>query len=287
MNRSEQVAFRRDVRTGLVAEAERKYRAKLSEIDAWLSRQRSECGQELAQVTERLDRALERERLAAKEMREAARDRLAAAREERKAKRTRKRLSCKTEAGRERHAACVEELGELTAKLDRALERERLAAKEMREAARDRLGVARKERGAKRAQKRKACAAEAAAIRAQKKAEQAHKAELRKIDAQIRRREKKENQRTSRAERRSETRGEVEANLSPNLVPLWRKMRGFKVPKRSIGRMTLTEAFEHYASEHPEEVFAAQEGDIEKEARKRERGLRGKRSRFVSDEVPF
>jgi hypothetical protein len=64
------------------------------------------------------------------------------------------------------------------------------------------------------------------------------------------------------AERVQESDDEVRANIEPHLLPLWERS------KRSIkgsGRMTRTEAFLHFAGEHPDEVLAAQEAEVEAE----------------------
>jgi hypothetical protein len=74
--------------------------------------------------------------------------------------------------------------------------------------------------------------------------------------------------RVSAAERRQESDGEVLANIDPELVPLWQRV-GRKI--RGSGRQSRTEAFLHYAHEHPREVVEAQEGNTEAAIRELER----------------
>lgn len=84
-------------------------------------------------------------------------------------------------------------------------------------------------------------------------AERAYLAEMRRLEAaHVERRASLP--RTSRAERQDESDDAVRTNLSPELVPLFEKV------KRSIKaspRMSRTEAFLHYAEEHPGEVLAS------------------------------
>lgn len=72
----------------------------------------------------------------------------------------------------------------------------------------------------------------------------------------------------TRAERRSESDGEVNANVPAELVPLWERVK-----RRIKGstRQSRTEAFLHYAAEHPREVIEAQEGGIDATIRELER----------------
>lgn len=101
--------------------------------------------------------------------------------------------------------------------------------------------------------KKTSCAVEAEHVKAEARAEEQirqakidaerdHRAQMRKIDANNREREKERPKATS-AERRAETDGEVEANFSARETAVYRKVkRGLKVP----GRMTRTEAFQQY-----------------------------------------
>jgi hypothetical protein len=74
--------------------------------------------------------------------------------------------------------------------------------------------------------------------------------------------------RVSAAERRQESDGEVLANIDPALVPLWNRI-GRKI--RGSSRQSRTEAFLHYAHEHPREVIEAQEGNADEMIRELER----------------
>jgi hypothetical protein len=89
--------------------------------------------------------------------------------------------------------------------------------------------------------------------------ERAYQADIRRIEANNRRARLGITKATA-SERRSESDGEVEGNLPPELVPLWTKVR-----RRIKGssRRTRTEAFLEYAEEHPREIVEAQEGGIE------------------------
>ena len=67
-------------------------------------------------------------------------------------------------------------------------------------------------------------------------------------------------ERTSAAERRSESDDEVRANIPPEWIPVFERVRR---QIASTPNMTRTEAFEHYVHDHPEAVVAAQERQYE------------------------
>lgn len=190
---------------------------------------------------------------------------------------------------------CSQEAQQVQERLDQAVTAEKLAlaqakadkskAREAEAAAKHRLSVAKDNLRAKTTHKRKSCKIEAEAIKERKAAEQAHHVELRRLESYTKRRDKPLS--TSR-ERLSEKRDEVENNIPDELVPLWHKVRrSFHLPQRTEGRMSLTEAFLHYAEEHPEAALDARE-DAAEAALKRElrQRLRGEKA-AERNRVPF
>lgn len=91
------------------------------------------------------------------------------------------------------------------------------------------------------------------------KAERAAQKEQRAIE-RLARASKKKAPRTSARERRSESDDEVRQNISPELVPLFERV---KRQIKGSARMTRTEAFLHYVEEHPGEAMAAIEEKTE------------------------
>jgi hypothetical protein len=97
---------------------------------------------------------------------------------------------------------------------------------------------------------------------------------------------------SSAREKRQESDGEVTANIEAELVPLWNRVRS-KI--RGSSRQSRTEAFLHYAHEHPREVVAAQESGIEEriaemEAKANEAHRFSRKRRYTAAElasVPF
>jgi|GEM_PF-1105804 hypothetical protein len=95
--------------------------------------------------------------------------------------------------------------------------------------------------------------------RAELAAERQLQRDLRRIEAQNRQR-RREAPRITRLERMGESDDEVRGNIPPELVGLFERV------KRSIKatpRMSRTEAFLHYAEEHPDEVLRAVEDKTE------------------------
>ena len=91
--------------------------------------------------------------------------------------------------------------------------------------------------------------------RARVAAEKQYRRELRRIEAADHQR-RREHPHATYVEKRSESDDEVRTNISPDLVPLFERVkRGIK----ATPRMSRTEAFLKYAEEHPDEVL----GDIE------------------------
>jgi hypothetical protein len=76
--------------------------------------------------------------------------------------------------------------------------------------------------------------------------------------------------RASRAERAQESAGEVEGNIPPEYVPLWKRVQG-KI--KGSSRRSRTEAFLAYAEQHPHEIVEAQEGGVEATIRELERKM--------------
>lgn len=91
--------------------------------------------------------------------------------------------------------------------------------------------------------------------------------EARKLAAEVRRTERskadaeRERRKRDVRARSSESDDEVRANLDPGLVPLFDLMRR---RIKANPRQSRTEAFQHYAAEHPGEVLQAQEVAAEK-----------------------
>ena len=79
---------------------------------------------------------------------------------------------------------------------------------------------------------------------------------------------------TSKKERRSESDDEVRGNIPPELASLWGRVKG---QIKGSERMTRTEAFLHYAHEHPDEVLVSMEDktdELVRQLEERERGAR-------------
>ncbi|MGA2450263.1 MAG: hypothetical protein ABTD50_16435 [Polyangiaceae bacterium] len=117
-------------------------------------------------------------------------------------------------------------------------------------------------------------------------------AELRRIERGNRERAR-EGPQIKRAERQSESDDFVRQNIPPELLPLWERVkRGIK----ATPRMSRSEAFMHYAEEHPEEVIGIIEDrtealirELEAKERAAARELRqvSRRSEPRESEVPF
>jgi|SRR5581483_9338338 len=185
---------------------------------------------------------------------------------------------------------------------DRRILREHL--RDLRKRAREELRatIAREKREA-----RETCAASLASARgianrierarAELLAERQYRAEMRRLErGNVAR--KREEKRASRAERARESDDEVRANIPPEYVELWERVkRGI----RGSERQTRTEAFLQYAEEHPEELLAGLEErtealirDYEAQQRAARRGPRRAEvrerleARFASgSDVPF
>lgn len=151
---------------------------------------------------------------------------------------------------------------------------ERVNVKERAKAARaEALALVRAAKEAEKAEARASCAERKAKIkesghsqerqaRATLAEEKALQAEIRRIDARI---AKKDRQRTTAREKREESDDEVRRNLPADLLPL------FEQVKRSIkgsSRISRTEAFLHFAEEHPGEVVNAIEGLADRELKR-------------------
>jgi hypothetical protein len=183
---------------------------------------------------------------------------------------------------------------------------ERIAARERARALR--LRVLEELREAMRAERggaRQACAVrlgEARSIkddvqrsRAELLAERKYQADLRRVERANRQR-RREAPRVTRIERQGESDDEVRANLPPELVSLFERVkRGIKASPR----MSRTEALLKYAEEHPDEVLVALDDktdalirELEDQERQARRDLRRRppRRRDVLEpfvEVPF
>jgi hypothetical protein len=127
--------------------------------------------------------------------------------------------------------------------------------------------------------------------------ERRYQAELRRIE-RLYSQKLRETRRASRAERRSESDDEVRANLDPEYIGLWERVKG-KI--RGGDRKSRTEAFMQYAEEHPAELMEVledrtdvlvrelerQEREHAKLARARPRGSAAKVAAGAESEVPF
>lgn len=127
-------------------------------------------------------------------------------------------------------------------------------------------------------------------------AERAYRRDMRRITA-ANRKKTRDAIKASAKEKRSESDGEVAGNIPPELAALWQRVKG---SIRANDRMSRTEAFLHYAEEHPEEVLLAVEDrteavlrDLERQEREHRRAMKKTRPRRAaarasgSDEVPF
>lgn len=126
-------------------------------------------------------------------------------------------------------------------------------------------------------------------------AERTYRAEIRRIE-RGQKAAKKEAHRTARArERARESDEEVTGNLEPHLIGLWHRV---KSRIKGSDRMSRTEAFLHYAEEHPHEYLEAIEDrteamlrDLEEKERHAHRALKRAIPRHVlakaAGEVPF
>ena len=90
-----------------------------------------------------------------------------------------------------------------------------------------------------------------ARARAELAAERKYRRELRLIESNNRKRHQ-EHKKASRSERRGESDDEVRGNIPPEMVRLFDRV---KRQIKASDRMSRTEAFLHYAEEHPAEVL--------------------------------
>jgi hypothetical protein len=74
-------------------------------------------------------------------------------------------------------------------------------------------------------------------------------------------RTRREHPKSTAQERREEQDHEVLVNIPEPLIPLWESVRR---QIKGSARRSRTEAFLQYAEEHPDEVIAAQERDVER-----------------------
>lgn len=125
--------------------------------------------------------------------------------------------------------------------------------------------------------------------------ERAFMRELRRAELDAKARQRELRRSSSAAERRAESDDEVRANLSPELVPVFNRVRGSIRPSRRASR---TEVFLRWAEEHPDEViaFEAERADREvaelvREHQKHQRAMRTRaryrRPETALSEVPF
>lgn len=136
------------------------------------------------------------------------------------------------------------------------------------------------------------------AAKREREEERRFRREIQRAEGRVHAREKG---RTSALERRTESDDEVEHNIEPLLVPLWRRI------KRSIAgnaRKSRTEQFLQYVEEHAHEVYADEdaartiEDELasdyerhmaaeEREHRLRKTGGRGRHDDELAEAVPF
>jgi hypothetical protein len=132
-----------------------------------------------------------------------------------------------------------------------------------------------------------------AKARAERDAELAFRADMRRTERANRQRSQ-ETPRTSRSERREESDDAVRANLPPELVAVFNRVKG---SIRGSDRISRTEAFLAWAENHPSEVFEAIEAkteamirDLERRERAAARSYRRAAGSDVvtsDDEIPF
>jgi hypothetical protein len=113
-----------------------------------------------------------------------------------------------------------------------------------------------------------------ATARAALEAEKTYRRQMKTIEAGNRAKAKSLRRGPKKAERRSESDDQVEGNIPPEFVSLFRRVRG---QIRASDRETRTEAFLQYAHDHPDEVLAAiddRTDDVVRELEARERTAR-------------
>lgn len=145
---------------------------------------------------------------------------------------------------------CKKDVERTREKANAAWERERQAALGKRRA---RKKAARQRCRDRAARARTRSDIQIASARETRKSERKHAAEIRRLERSGAARSRA---RSTRSERRSESDDEVEQNIAPELVRLWRRV------KRTIKgseRMSRTEAFLKYVEENPEERYALSE----------------------------
>lgn len=127
--------------------------------------------------------------------------------------------------------------------------------------------------------------------RAALKAERQYRRDMKRIE-RGNRKKFEQAERAHKAARRGESDDEVRGNIPPELVPLFERVKG-KV--RGSERWSRTEAFLHYAEEHPDEVLGVLEdrtealiAELEAKERAGRRALARPVPRHVyADVVPF
>ena len=208
----------------------------------------------------------------AREERRAAREKLAALRAElsnaraaRRGSMTRARAECRQARRRAR-----EQARELRARVAAEL---RDSLKSMRGHARAQCSA---DLGAARALADRALRARAAVV-----AERAYRAEMRRIEGYERQRKREERGKFATVRRISESDDTVSANVPPEMLSLWERVKG---RIRGTDWMTRTEAFLAYAHDHPGEILEAQEDqadvlvrELEEREKQMERELRAMR----------
>jgi len=137
---------------------------------------------------------------------------------------------------------------------------------------------AREERRAKKRAATEACARDREAIRAEENPRIASVREKQTQERQFwneihrstKAGQKRKRPRSSAAERRAESDHEVVVNIPENLIPLWETVRR---QIKGSARISRTEEFLRYVEEHPGEVFAAQEREVERHLQAEQRRL--------------
>lgn len=126
--------------------------------------------------------------------------------------------------------------------------------------------------------------------RAALEAERAYRRELRTLD-RLHTARKKELRASTAKERRGESDDAVRGNIPPELVSLFNRVRG---RIKASDRLSRTEAFLHYAEEHPREVLAAVDdrteaviAELERDQRAATRAAKRPVPRSAYAEAPF
>lgn len=125
--------------------------------------------------------------------------------------------------------------------------------------------------------------------RAKLQAERAFRAEMKRLASHDKQRRKEASSKRQAIHAIQQSDDEVRGNISPELVALWERVKGRIRGSRDMSR---TEAFLHYAEEHPDEILSSLDDVTDRLVRELEERERGARRRMSSryeprEEAPF